>query len=80
MTLFEAINHSFTTMSTGGFSTNAGSMGAFSAYAQWVVIIFMVLAGASFSLHYRAVRDPRVYLRRAPSSGSTSPSWRLPRR
>ena len=63
MTLFEALNHSLTTMSTGGFSTNAGSMGAFSAYAQWVVIVFMVLAGASFSLHYRARRDLRVYLR-----------------
>ena len=65
MTFFEALNHSLTTMSTGGFSTNAGSMGAFSAYAQWIVIIFMVLAGASFSLHYRAGHDPRVYLRGA---------------
>ncbi len=55
MTLFEAINHSFTTMSTGGFSTNAGSLGAYSAYAQWVVIAFMVLAGTSFALHYKAL-------------------------
>ncbi len=62
MTLFEAINHSFTTMSTGGFSTNAGSLGAYSAYSQWVVIVFMTLAGMSFALHYKvARRDPKAY-------------------
>ncbi len=61
MSLFEAVNHSFTTLSTGGYSTNAGSLGAFSAYSQWVVIVFMILAGASFSLHVRAARDPREY-------------------
>ncbi len=61
MTLFEAINHGFTTMSTGGYSTNAGSMNAFSDYSQWIVIVFMVLAGTSFALHFRAVRNPGVY-------------------
>ena len=65
MTLFEAVNHSLTTLSTGGYSTNAGSMGAFSAYSQWIVIVFMVVAGASFSLHYRAVRNPRLYWKSA---------------
>jgi trk system potassium uptake protein TrkH len=59
MTLFEAVNHSFTTMSTGGFSTNAGSLGAFSVYSQWVVIVFMTLAGMSFALHYKVVRRDR---------------------
>jgi len=62
MTLYEAVNHGFTTMSTGGFSTNAGSMGGFSAYAQWIVIGFMVVAGTSFALHYRALRNPAAYL------------------
>jgi trk system potassium uptake protein TrkH len=61
MTLFEAIAHTFTTMSTGGFGTDVGSIGAFSAYTQWIVIVFMVLAGASFALHFRALRDLRVY-------------------
>jgi trk system potassium uptake protein TrkH len=65
MTLFEGITHAFTTMSTGGFSTDAGSMGAFSAYAQWVVIVFMVLAGASFALHFRGLREPKAYFRNA---------------
>jgi trk system potassium uptake protein TrkH len=64
MTLFEAINHSLTTMSTGGFSTNAGSLGAFSDYSQWIVIVFMTLAGVSFALHYKvARRDWKAYFR-----------------
>jgi len=61
MTFFEAVNHGFTTMSTGGYSTNAGSLNAFSNYSQWIVIIFMVLAGTSFAVHYRAIRKPGVY-------------------
>ena len=61
MTLFEAINHGFTTMSTGGYSTDAGSLNAFSSYSQWIVIVFMVLAGTSFALHFRAIRNPGVY-------------------
>ena len=63
MTLFEAINHSLTTLSTGGFGTDGGSLGSFSSYTQWVVIVFMVLAGTSFALHYRALRDPKEYLK-----------------
>jgi trk system potassium uptake protein TrkH len=64
MTLFEAVNHSFTTMSTGGFSTNSGSLGAFSAYSQWIVILFMTLAGMSFALHYKVVRrDWKAYFK-----------------
>ena len=65
MTLFEAIAHSFTTMSTGGFGTDARSMAAFSPYAQWVVILFMFLAGASFALHFRSIAKPKDYLRNA---------------
>ena len=53
MTFFEAINHSFTTMATGGFSTRNGSIADFpSAYIQYVITVFMVLAGTSFTLTY----------------------------
>jgi trk system potassium uptake protein TrkH len=61
MTLFEAFNHALTTLSTGGFSTNAGSLAAFSTYSQWVVVIFMIVAGISFTLHYRVVRRHGSY-------------------
>ncbi len=64
MTVFEAIAHALTSISTGGFSTNSGSLGAFSPYSQWVIIGLMVVAGASFTLHIRALRDPSEYLRK----------------
>ena len=62
MSLFQAIAHSLTTMPTGGFGTEATSLGGFSAYTQWVVIAFMVGAGVSFALHFRALSRPKVYL------------------
>lgn len=62
MDLFQSIAHAMTTMPTGGFSTEANSIGAFSAYTQWVVVGFMLIAGASFALHFRALTRPRVYL------------------
>ncbi len=65
MDLFQAINHAFTTLSTGGFGTEPTSIAGFSAYTQWVVIVFMFLAGASFALHVRALRDPGAYFRNA---------------
>ena len=46
MTPFEALAHAFTTMPTGGFSTQARSIEAFSAAAQWIIVVFMILAGA----------------------------------
>ncbi len=65
MSLFEAIAHALTTMSTGGFSTSSNSLEGFSAYSQWVVIAFMMVAGASFALHFRALRRPMEYTRSA---------------
>jgi len=51
---FEAICHALTTLPTGGFSTNDLSMGGFnSAAAEWIVTLFMLLAGINFVLHYR---------------------------
>jgi trk system potassium uptake protein TrkH len=54
MSGFDALCHSLTTLSTGGFSTRNGSIGAYdSAAVDWVVIVFMLLAGINFVLHYR---------------------------
>lgn len=65
MSVFDAIAHAFTTMSTGGFGTKAESLGAFSVYAQWVAVTFMVIAGASFALHFRGLKKPSEYSRHA---------------
>ena len=52
MSLFDALCHAFGTMATGGFSTQNASAANFSPYIQYVIIIFMFLAGVNFSLHY----------------------------
>lgn len=54
MDFFDSINHSFTTMATGGFSTKQASIAAYdSPFIHYVIIIFMFAAGLNFSLHYR---------------------------
>jgi trk system potassium uptake protein TrkH len=62
MTPYQALAHAFTTMPTGGFSTEARSIEAFSAVSQWLILAFMIVAGANFALMYRAVlhRSPRI--------------------
>jgi len=65
MSLYDAVSHSFTTVSTGGFSPHQASMGHFDSVAiQWIAIVGMFLAGGSFTLYYRAIRrDPKPLLR-----------------
>lgn len=54
MSLYDAIAHSFTTVSTGGFSTHDASMGYFdSPLILWIANLFMILGAISFALHYR---------------------------
>ena len=52
MGLYNAIAHGFTTLPTGGFSPEAGSIAAFSPAVQWIVIVFIVIAGTNFALFY----------------------------
>jgi len=56
MTFYNAVAHGFTTLPTGGFSTEAQSIAAFSAVVQWVVIPFMVIAGVNFALFWHVLR------------------------
>lgn len=52
MSLFDSVCHSFTTMATGGFSTRGESIAFYDHYHRVVIIFFMFLAAANFSLHY----------------------------
>lgn len=53
MPVFEAVCHSFSTLSTGGFSPHAASIGFYgSAYIDYVVMVFMFLGGMNFTLFY----------------------------
>jgi trk system potassium uptake protein TrkH len=57
MNFYDALCHTFTTMPTGGFSTKNTSMAHYdSAYLDYVVLVFMVIAGINFSLHYQLLR------------------------
>jgi len=65
MTLFDALCHTFGTMATGGYSTRNASVGAYdSPYIDYVIVLFMFLAGANFSLHYRFLRGQWYIYRR----------------
>ncbi|MCB0514804.1 MAG: potassium transporter TrkG [Chitinophagales bacterium] len=52
MNFFDAINHSFTTMATGGFSTKQASAGFYSPLIQYILTFFMFVAGTNFALVY----------------------------
>jgi len=55
MSLFDAVSHSFSTVAIGGFSTHDESMGYFnSPLIESVAIVFMLLAGMNFALHFVA--------------------------
>ena len=53
MPVFDAVCHAFTTMATGGYSTKQASVAYFdSPYVQYVMIVFMFIAGMNFALSY----------------------------
>jgi len=57
MDWFDAINHAFATLATGGFSTkNASIQGFDSAYIDGVITLFMFLAGINFAMHFRLIK------------------------
>jgi len=57
MDWFDAINHAFATLATGGFSTKDTSIAAYnSIYVDSIITIFMFLAGINFAMHFRLLR------------------------
>ena len=63
MPLFDAVCNSFTTLAAGGFSPNPYSIGGYHNPAvEWVIVFFMFLAGANYSLQYLAIRGRRSKL------------------
>ena len=66
MSPFDAVGHAFSTVSTGGFSTHDASIGWFDSPAITIItIVFMVLGGLNFGLHFLiwSRRTPWQYLR-----------------
>ncbi len=61
MDTFEAACHAFSTLGTGGFSSRTASIAGFeNALIEYIIIIFMILAGINFTLHYRLWRERQV--------------------
>lgn len=63
MSWYDSINHAFTTLAAGGFSPHPASLAGYrNPAAEWVIIVFMFLAGANFALQYRVLarRDFRL--------------------
>ncbi len=67
MSLFDAINHSFATIATGGFSTRNLSIHAFdSVWVEIIIMVFMLLSGMHFGLLYSAASGKSMNLFRSP--------------
>jgi len=63
MPLFDAICNSMATLAAGGFSPHGASIAGYnSATIDWIITVFMFVAGANFALQYRVVRGSRVAL------------------
>ena len=63
LSLYDAVNHTFTTMACGGFSNYGLSIGAFnSPLVEYIITFFTFVAGANFALHYRAIYVDRDFL------------------
>ena len=61
MSVFDAICHSFSTIAIGGFSTHDLNIQFFNSTAiEWVAIVFMILAGANFGLHFIVWRNRSI--------------------
>lgn len=56
MNLFDSLCHSFGTVATGGFSPKNASLSGYSPYIQYVVTVFMFLAGVNFLVHYQLLK------------------------
>ncbi|BFM04849.1 TrkH family potassium uptake protein [Halioxenophilus aromaticivorans] len=61
MTLFDAIGHAYATVAIGGFSTHDASIGYFdSSLIMAICMVFMILSGINFALHFTSWRDRKL--------------------
>jgi len=56
MNLFDSICHTFGTVATGGFSIKNIGIAYYSAYSQYIIMIFMFLSGVSFVVYYYIIK------------------------
>ena len=57
MPIFDALCHSFATISSGGFSTNSNNLASFnSPFIEGVLVLFMILGTTNFALHFSFIK------------------------
>ena len=67
MDFFDSLCHTFGTLATGGFSTKNSSVAYFqSAYIDYVITFFMLVAAVNFSLHYQMIKGRPLLLWKDP--------------
>jgi trk system potassium uptake protein len=71
MSLFNATAYAFSAMPTGGFGIDPRSLEGYAPASQWVLALFMAIAGANFALLYRA------FVRRKPVALARDEEFRL---
>ena len=62
LSFYSALNHSLTTLSTGGFSVLNSSVSEMTQSSKWIIILFMFIAGISFTLIFKSFQDFRSLL------------------
>jgi len=68
MTPFDAVGHAFATIATGGFSTHDESLGFFHSHTiELVAVVFMLISGINFALHFEILRQHRADIYRMDS-------------
>ena len=69
MPMFDAVCHAMSTISTGGFSTRDGSIGAFdSPFLELVLMVFMTVGALNFTLHATLRKEGRRHYRQDPEA------------
>jgi trk system potassium uptake protein TrkH len=67
MPLYESLTHTFGTMATGGFSPLATSIAAYDSWPiEFIITVFMVIAGGNFALYFAFLQGSRMKLYRDP--------------
>jgi trk system potassium uptake protein TrkH len=60
---YESLNHSFTSIATGGFSTRNGGIGAFNnPMAEAIITLFLIIGGGNFALYYLMIIKKEPFL------------------
>ena len=69
---FDAVAHAFSTIAIGGFSTHDASIGFFRSPAiEAVALVFMLISGINFALHFEILRRRHLHVYFADSEVRT---------